>query len=326
MDIAIILKIIYASFFIFLLSIIFNKLIIKWQKKKQVYQIIRDDLSGLHDSKNNTPTFGGIAILVSFIITFLLSLIFIHYDKKIYYLLLCMICFFLLGFADDYFKIVKKDGKGLKAKLRLALEIIIVLLFMYLFQLHKKENWIINIPFSNVSKYVGWTFVIFIIFVLVGTSNAVNLTDGLDGLSSGLLIISLIPFSFICIKQKNYELLYIILMMTGSILGFLIYNFHPAKIFMGDCGSLSIGFFLGGIAIILSRPLLLLFSGMLFVIETLSVILQVFSYKLFKKRIFKMAPLHHHFEKMGISEVKIVSMFYILGLLMSIITILMEFN
>ena len=115
-------------------------------------------------------------------------------------------------------------------------------------------------------------------------------------------------------------------MMTGSILGFLIYNFHPAKIFMGDCGSLSIGFFLGGIAIILSRPLLLLFSGMLFVIETLSVILQVFSYKLFKKRIFKMAPLHHHFEKMGISEVKIVSMFYILGLLMSIITILMEFN
>ena len=192
MDIAIILKIIYASFFSFVLSIIFNKLIIKWQKKKQVYQIIRDDLSGLHDSKNNTPTFGGIAILVSFIITFLLSLIFIHYDKKIYYLLLCMICFFLLGFADDYFKILKKDGKGLKAKLRLALEIIIVLLFMYLFQLHKKENWIINIPFNNVYKYVGWTFVIFIIFVLVGTSNAVNLTDGLDGLSSGLLIISLI--------------------------------------------------------------------------------------------------------------------------------------
>ena len=200
MDIAIILKIIYASFFSFVLSIIFNKLIIKWQKQKQVYQIIKDNLSWLHDSKNNTPTFGGIAILVSFIITFLLSLIFIHYDKKIYYLLLCMICFFLLGFADDYFKIVKKDGKGLKAKLRLALEIIIVLLFMYLLQLHKKENWIINIPFSNLSKYVGWTFVIFIIFVLVGTSNAVNLTDGLDGLSSGLLIISLIPFSFICIR------------------------------------------------------------------------------------------------------------------------------
>ncbi|MGM9857769.1 MAG: phospho-N-acetylmuramoyl-pentapeptide-transferase [Bacilli bacterium] len=326
MDIEIILKIIYASFCSFVLSIIFNKIIIKWQKKKEVYQIIRDDLSGLHDGKRNTPTFGGIAIFLSFIIVFLFSIIFINYDKKIYYFLLCTFCYFSIGFADDYFKIIKKDGKGLKAKLRLALEIIIVLLFMYLLQLHKKENWIINMPISNVDKYVGWTFIIFIIFVLVGTSNAVNLTDGLDGLSSGLLVIAIIPFSFICVNQKNYELLYISLMMIGSIVGFLIYNFHPAKIFMGDCGSLSIGFFLGGIAVLLNRPLLLLFSGMLFVIETLSVILQVFSYKLFKKRIFKMAPLHHHFEKIGIHEVKIVTLFYILGILMSIITILMEIS
>ena len=179
-------------------------------------------------------------------------------------------------------------------------------------------------PFINTFKYVGWTYIFFIIFLLVGTSNAVNLTDGLDGLASGVMIISLLPFAFIALRNSENNISYIILMMVGSILGFLVYNFYPAKIFMGDCGSLSIGFFLGGIALLLKKELLLLFTGFIFVIETLSVILQVFSFKLFKKRIFKIAPLHHHLEKSGFCERKIVLLFYILSLFMSLMTIFME--
>ena len=324
MDVKIILCILYSSFFSFVSSLILTKQIIKISSKKNMFQIIREDLGDLHQNKTNIPSFGGIAINISFLITFLISLIFIRYDKKVFYLIICYIFFFLVGIIDDYLKIKMKDGKGLKGKIRIALEIIIVMIFIYLLGYQNGSKWIIQMPFINTFKYVGWTYIFFIIFLLVGTSNAVNLTDGLDGLASGVMIISLLPFAFIALRNSENNISNIILMMVGSILGFLVYNFYPAKIFMGDCGSLSIGFFLGGIALLLKKELLLLFTGFIFVIETLSVILQVFSFKLFKKRIFKIAPLHHHLEKSGFSERKIVLLFYILSLFMSLMTIFME--
>ena len=287
MDVKIILCILYSSFFSFVSSLILTKQIIKISSKKNIFQIIREDLGDLHQNKTNTSSFGGVAINISFLVAFLISLIFIKYEKEVFYLIICYIFFFLVGIIDDYLKIKMKDGKGLKGKIRIALEIIIVMVFIYLLGYQNGSKWIIQMPFINTFKYVGWTYIFFIIFLLVGTSNAVNLTDGLDGLASGVMIISLLPFAFIALRNSENNISFIILMMVGSILGFLVYNFYPAKIFMGDCGSLSIGFFLGGIALLLKKELLLLFTGFIFVIETLSVILQVFSFKLFKKEFLK---------------------------------------
>jgi phospho-N-acetylmuramoyl-pentapeptide-transferase len=230
----------------------------------------------------------------------------------------------LIGLIDDSLIILRKDNKGLKANTKMNMQIVIAIIFFYLFMQADNEPllWIHTIGFK---LNIGWLYGLFILLVLTSSSNAVNLTDGLDGLATGLSIIAFLTFGLISYNTgwlEGYkEISLFCFALVGSLLGFLSYNHHPASIFMGDTGSLALGASLGSIAILTRHEILFLVIGFVFLIETVSVIIQVSFYKLTKKRIFLMTPLHHHFEKKGFKEETIVKLFWIIGLISSLLAI-----
>ena len=318
-------------------SFIFAPVIINWLRNNQKYKkTIREDVPNKHLIKNRgTPTMGGLLILVSFILSTLLWA-----DTKNYYIWLVLAITFgfgAIGFIDDYFKLTSKDRKGLKVGTKLIFQFLITsitIFFLYnLFDYQYIDT--LAVPFfKNYLFDLGVLFPIFAFLVIIGTSNSVNLTDGLDGLAVVPVIITATCLGLISYLVGNKifseylnlffvigagELAVLSSALVGSCLGFLWYNAHPAKIFMGDTGSLSIGAALGSISIIIKHELVLFIIGFLFVIETLSVILQVASFKLFGKRLFLMSPLHHHFEKKGWHENTIVIRFWILDVVFGLI-------
>jgi len=312
--------------FSFLLAVLISIILIPILKKLKVSQIINEYLDR-HNNKNNTPTMGGIIFIIPviliIIILYLFNKIIISYNFLI--LLFVFTSYGIIGFIDDYLIIKRKNNKGLTSKQKLLLQIIVSIVFFYLFMISGNEP-LIWIHTLGIKINIGWLYGLFILFVLVASSNAVNLTDGLDGLASGLSIICFITFGIISFNTGwllGYEEIGLFcFILVGSLLGFLIFNMKPAKIFMGDTGSLSLGATLGTIAILTRHELLLVLIGLVFVLETLSVIIQVIYFKITKgKRIFKMAPFHHSLEYDGWSEENIVKLFWLIGLICSMLAI-----
>ena len=269
---------------------------------------------------------GGIIFILSTIITLLILFIFKKLDMSYNFIIVVFVfvSYGLIGLIDDSLIIFKKDNKGLKASTKMNMQIVIAIIFFYLFMKADNEPllWIHTIGFK---LNIGWLYGLFILLVLTSSSNAVNLTDGLDGLATGLSIIAFLTFGLISYNTgwlEGYkEISLFCFALVGSLLGFLTYNHHPASIFMGDTGSLALGASLGSIAILTRHEILFLVIGFVFLIETISVIIQVSFYKLTKKRVFLMTPLHHHFEKKGFKEETIVKLFWIIGLISSLLAI-----
>ena len=317
------------------ISIIWGKKFIAYMKVKQFGQSIREDGPESHFKKAGTPTLGGIFILGSIFIASLFCGNF--FSKPFIGCLAITLSYFLLGWFDDYLKIIKKNSDGVSAKGKLAWQFITSLLVGYFLIANNVISTDLYVPFVKEPLFdMGWMYLPFIAFVIVGSSNAVNLTDGLDGLVTGPVITSastlgvlayvaghseISSYLFIPYVQSTGELVVICAAVVGASVGFLWYNSYPAQVFMGDVGSLSLGGLLGTVAVLTKNEFLFVIIGGIFVMEAMSVILQVGSYKIRKKRIFKMAPIHHHFELKGWPEPKVIVRFWIISIVLSILSI-----
>ncbi len=288
------------------LSFAMSWLIVYLSKLLHAGQSIREEGPQQHKKKAGTPTFGGIAVMAAFLV---MALIFVDLDVKTTALILAVVGFSLIGSADDFIKIRSGRNEGLLPVQKMALQIMVALIFgtVLLMQFHDLT---VTGALRTLHFNQPWLYLPFAVFIMVGTSNAANLTDGLDGLLAGTAIAAFSSFAVLAYITAQYDVLGLCLAITGALAGFLTLNFNPAKIFMGDVGSLGLGALIAGIAIILHKELLLVMIGGIFVIETLSVIAQVICFKLFKRRIFKMSPLHHHFELSGMKEKNVVFLFW----------------
>ena len=325
-----------AAVFAFLLVLVLGPIFIRTMQRLQIGQVVRDDGPETHFKKQGVPTMGGLLILASIACS---SLLWARLDNVLVWLVLLVTLFYgMIGALDDYKKISKKTTDGLSAKGKLLLQIAgasVVGLFVYL---HPTYDGQLSIPFlKNFQPDLGWFYIVFSIVVIVGSSNAVNLTDGLDGLAAGPTVVSAavyLMFAYLAgnVVLANYlqipyvagsgELAVVCGTIFGACLGFLWFNAYPAQMFMGDVGSLALGGALGTIAIIIKQEFLLAIVGGVFVMEALSVIMQVGYFKATKgKRIFLMAPFHHHFEKKGWSEPKVVMRFWIVSIILGLFAV-----
>lgn len=293
-------------------------------KRMKFGQSIREEGPESHLKKTGTPTMGGLVFLISIIVTVLLVAAFNgELTTQVVILLIVLFGYGLIGFLDDFIKVVLKRNLGLTSLQKLLAQIIIAVLSFFLLRANGFDT-ALGIPFTDASIELGWVYVLFIVFWLVGFSNAVNLTDGLDGLVAGTASIAFAAFGILAIVQQETGIALFTFAVAGGLIGFLVFNKYPAKVFMGDTGSLALGGALAMVSILLKQELLLLLIGLVFVIETASVILQVGSFKLRKKRIFKMSPIHHHFELSGWSEWKVVTVFWGVGFISAAIAVLLE--
>ena len=308
------------------ISLIVGIILLPLLREKNLRQSLSIYLERTHKNKKDVPTFGGlIFILPTILIIF--TLLILNKINMTYNLFICLFTFIgygLIGLIDDYLIVIRKNNQGLSESKKLFMQIILALFIFYFFLKAGNEPlfWIHSI---GLKVNVGWLYGVFILLVLVSSSNAVNITDGLDGLAGGLSVIALSTFGVICATTgwlEGYEeITLFIFILTGSLLGFLFFNSHPAKIFMGDTGSLSLGAILGIIAILTRHELLLIVIGFVFVIETLTCVIQRIYYKFTQKRLFPMTPIHHTFEKY-LDESEVVKIFWIIGLLMSLLALI----
>lgn len=309
---------------------------IKKIQNKQMKQIVRNEGPKSHYSKRGTPTMGGLLLVFAIILS---SLLWTSWSNPYLWLSLCLLMgYSYLGFVDDYKKITKKNTDGLSAKQKIFWQTLIALIICIINYYYLEQPGTITIPFTKgMILNLGILYIPFSAFVIVGTSNAVNLTDGLDGLAIGPIMIAFSCYALINYVAGNFEfasylkfpfvahageLAIISSAVVGAGLGFLWYNTYPAQIFMGDIGSLSLGGLLGLFAVLSRHELLLIIIGGIFVLEACSVITQVISYKISGKRLFRMAPIHHHFELKGWAEPKVIVRFWIISIVLALIGIL----
>ena len=273
-------------------------------------QSIREIGPTWHNSKAGTPMMGGLMFIISAALCLVLSLPFVK-EKTAFYVLILGLCFGLVGFLDDFFKLKFKRNLGLTALQKAMLQMAVSALYLYLLYLEGSMTSDLYIPFVNKAVHVHpMAYIFFAMFVIVGCVNAVNLTDGIDGLCGSVTIPVMVFFTVAAAAMKKWDLALLPAALVGGLIAYLFYNWHPAKVFMGDTGSLFLGGIVCGMAFALDMPLVLILVGFVYIVETLSVILQVGYFKLTHgKRIFKMAPIHHHFEMCGWKEVKIVLVF-----------------
>lgn len=305
----------------FLVSVVLCPIIIPFLRKMKFGQTERDDGPESHLKKNGTPTMGGLVILASITIT---SLIYVGKYTDIIPVLFMTLGFGIIGFLDDYIKVVMKRSLGLTPMQKIALQFIVTGIFVYYYFHVAKMDTTIRIPFVEGTGFVMpvWLFVIFVFFVVLGTVNGVNLTDGLDGLVSGVTAI-VATFFTLAALMLNADMTPITGAVVGSLLGFLLFNTYPARVFMGDTGSLALGGFVASIALMLHMPLFIVIVGLVYLVEVISDILQVGYFKLTHgKRLFKMAPIHHHFELCGYSETQVVAAFSIATALLCLVGIM----
>lgn len=299
-----------------LLTVLLMPLVIRYFKTKQLGQVTREEGPSWHQVKSGTPTMGGVAFIIATVIVTSIAFAIGLGTKQVALLVMVFLIYGVIGFLDDYIKLVMKRNLGLTSLQKLIGQIIAAIIF-YLFA---DISNVLNLPFG-LSFNLGIIYPLFVVFWLVGFSNATNLTDGIDGLLASTSIIGLAAYAYISVLQRQYDLFMFILMLLGGLLGFLAFNKKPAKIFMGDVGSLSIGGVFAAISIMLELEWTLLLIGIIYVIETASVMIQVSSFKTRGKRIFRMTPIHHHFEMGGYGEWKIVILFSIITLIFSLVTI-----
>lgn len=312
--------IIYSVLVSFCISILQGPLLIPLLHKLKFGQNIREEGPKSHQKKAGTPTMGGIIFIFSSLIT--CGLVIRNWSDEGMVALYAFIAFGMIGFLDDVLKIIHKKNEGLKAYQKMLLLIAVSIIFAYYAMSKVGTN--IIIPFSHTNKTInlGILYVPFIIIYFAATTNAVNLTDGLDGLATSVTLLVMTFFCVVCYGMGHRTLAIFCGVVAGALLGFLRYNAFPARIFMGDTGSLALGGAIGAVAMMLKLELLVIIVGGVYVAETLSVILQVTSFKLTGKRIFKMSPLHHHFELCGWHETKVVSAFSIITVILCLIAFL----
>ncbi len=283
-------------------------------------QSIREIGPTWHNGKAGTPMMGGLMFILSAIICLLINLIAMQ-EKTVLYVLAFGLCFGFVGFLDDFFKLKFKRNLGLTAIQKAMLQMAVSALYLYLLYVEGSVTSNIYIPFLNQSFYIHpMAYIFFAMFVMVGCVNAVNLTDGVDGLCGSVTLPVMVFFTTAAVSMKRYDLALLPAAMIGGLIAYLCYNWHPAKVFMGDTGSLFLGGIVCGLAFALDMPLALILVGLVYIVETLSVILQVGYFKLTHgKRLFKMSPIHHHFEMCGWKEEKIVLVFTAVSALMCLI-------
>lgn len=300
------------------LSYILTRLLIVRERKDHVEQQIHRLIVETHRQKKGTPTLGGIAMVASLVLLTLLFNFRFLLTSVGAGMLFLVLSFFAVGLFDDLKKVKEKKEDGLKPLVRIGLELGASFIGLLIMGYSQKTRWGINLPFAEGFLKIGYLLPFFLAFIMVGSANANNLTDGLDGLSAGVTMIALTPFIFFAIFKGEMGTALFLLTAVGATLGFLLLNLHPAKIFMGDSGSLALGALLGSAAIACNRLPELALIGGVFVIECLSVIIQVGWYKCFRKRVFLMAPLHHHFELKGWPESRVVMTYYVSALIFAI--------
>ena len=290
---------------------------IRFLHKIKFGQTEREEGLQSHKKKNGTPTMGGIAFIIVPTLVYIIFSFFtpVQLDMNAGIILLAFVGYGIIGFIDDYIIVVKKDNEGLKPAYKFALQSVLAVVFFLLYR--SNSSMTLWIPIFDVQLNLGFFYFILVFIMFTAETNAVNLTDGLDGLCAGQMLIALFPFLIFAFLQKQTNVAFLILLVMASLIGYLKFNLHPAKIFMGDTGSLALGGLIAAIAMVLKQEILLVIIGFVFVAEVLSVIVQVTYYKKTKKRIFKMAPLHHHYEKCGWSETKVVHRFWLAGLILA---------
>ena len=308
----------------FFLAVLFGLYLVPTLRKKKISQSISIFVD--HQSKKGTPTFGGFI----FIIPTLLTMLFLYlrgsleFSSSLIIVVFVFLAYALLGFIDDYKKYKEKNNKGLSILQKLIIQVLIALVFFYIYMRGGGEP-ILRISILKLNVNLSWFYGFFILFLLVGTSNAVNLTDGLDGLAGGLSAIAFLSYGIITWGStwvEGYqEIAIFCFILVGSLLGFLVFNTNPAKIFMGDTGSQALGGVLAAVAILTKHELSLAIIGGIFAVEALSSLIQIFAIRKLHKKVFLMAPLHHHFEKLGWDERDIVKMFWIIGFMLGMAAI-----
>ena len=311
-------KSVYISLFLsFILTTAIAPIFIPFLLKLKVVQTVRDDGPESHLKKNGTPTMGGIIILIGFIGG---SVIFCSRYSNTIPIMLMTIGFGLIGFIDDYIKVVLKRSMGLRAWQKLLLQIIVTAIFAVYLTKVAGVNLLLRVPFTNGYMLdLSWFSYVILFIAVLGTVNGANLTDGVDGLASSVTIVIAIYFAIIAVLE-NMGLEPTSLALIGSLLGFLVFNCYPAKVFMGDTGSLALGGYVIATAYMLNMPLYVIIVAVIYLVENISVMLQVSYFKITKgKRLFKMAPIHHHFEKSGWSETKVVTVFTIVSIFAAVI-------
>ncbi|HPF43301.1 MAG TPA: phospho-N-acetylmuramoyl-pentapeptide-transferase [Syntrophomonadaceae bacterium] len=308
-----------AIIFAFLLAVIMcilpAPIMIPYLTRLKIGQNIRDDGPQRHLLKAGTPTMGGVLIITAVMIaTFIMA----GRSEEALTAVLLMLAFGGIGFWDDYIKVVLKRSLGLRAREKIGLQLVAGLLLSFLLLYYFDRGTTVLIPFTGQELDLGMMYIPFIIIVLIATANSVNLTDGLDGLASGVTIFAAVAFGFIAYTTAHYSLAVFCAALAGACAGFLVFNRYPARVFMGDTGSMALGGALVAVAALTGTEIYLLIIGGIFVIEALSDIIQVISFKATRKRVFLMAPIHHHFELKGWPETKVVKCFWLMALIFMI--------
>ena len=295
--------------------------VIRYLHKIKFGQTEREEGLASHKVKNGTPTMGGIVFILVPIVVFS----FLRFDalqqNSIQIVILAYLGYGLIGFIDDYLIVVKKNNEGLKPSVKFAMQSILAVIFFLLYRTSASTE--IVIPLIDCRFDLGWLYFFLVFIMFTAESNAVNLTDGLDGLCAGVSIVAFFPYVVFSLLQGNRSLALLLICVIGALVGYLFFNLHPAKIFMGDTGSLALGGLLAAVAMVTKQELLLIIIGGVFLIEVLSVVIQVTHFKRTGRRVFKMAPIHHHFEMCGMKETKVVSMFWGVGFLLALIGLLL---
>ena len=293
--------------------------LIPFLKKIKFGQQVREDGPQAHLKKQGTPTMGGIAFLFSVMLT---SLFFMKSYPQIIPILFMTVGFGFVGFLDDYIKVVRKHSEGLNPKQKMAAQFVITAIFCFYMMKYSGGGTVIHIPFLHTDWDMGWLYIPMVFLVVLGTDNGVNFTDGLDGLCTSVTIIVATFFTVVAMTTVS-EIVPIIGAVVGALLGFLLFNVYPAQVFMGDTGSLALGGFVASTALVLQNPLIILLVGFIYLIEVISVMIQVVYFKkTHGKRFFRMAPIHHHFELGGWSETCVVAVFTTVTALLCLIALL----
>lgn len=292
----------------FMLSAVATSLSIPILKRKHAGQNIREEGPESHMSKSGTPSMGGLAIIAATLVTLIATK---QFSMDIFVLVFGFVAFGAIGFADDYLKIIRHKNLGLRAWQKLLLQLIVAILLVLAMIIILDRGTFLRLPFSGENLDLGVWYIPFAIFVVMAMVNSVNLTDGLDGLAAGVTGVVAVFFALIGVTLGYVTGTSFAICLAGACIGFLIFNRYPASIFMGDTGSLALGGGLAAVAILMNVELFLPIAGFVFVVEALSVIIQVISFKTRGKRVFKMAPIHHHFELSGMKETKVVGLFWL---------------
>ncbi|WP_425060772.1 Phospho-N-acetylmuramoyl-pentapeptide-transferase [Sporomusa carbonis] len=303
-------ELLYAAAVSFAIAVLAGPLLIPVLRRLKFGQSIREEGPERHYAKAGTPTMGGVLILTALTIT---SLLFAGKNPEVLLAIFVALGHGLIGFLDDFIKVVLKRSLGLKARQKLLGQIIMALALAYIASIYFGRGTDLWIPVLGINVDFGALYYLLIFLVLVGTTNAVNLTDGLDGLAAGTTTVAALAYAVIALYFGKPHLAIFCVALAGACLGFLKYNAYPAKVFMGDTGSLALGGALAAVAVMTKTEFLLVIVGGVFVVEALSVIIQVISFKSTGKRVFKMSPIHHHFELSGWSETKVVTVFWLAG-------------